>query len=65
MIKAVVCGSGESNDEQVMESAGSAYPTAGVVATAIPTPSATANAQTRPMHVALPMVVPSIYVAER
>ena len=45
-IKAVLSGSEESGDEQVKESAGSAYPTAGVVVTAIPTPSATANAPT-------------------
>ena len=39
-------------------SAGSANATPGVLATAIPTPSATANAPTRPMHFAVPIAVP-------
>ncbi len=46
------------DDELVPESSGAANATAGVFATAIPTPSATANAQTPSMCFALPMVVP-------
>ena len=58
MIKAVESGDGESNDEHLLESAGSAYATAGVVATANPTPSATANAPTRPTYFAVLIVGP-------
>ena len=46
------------DDELVPEAAGSAHATAGVVASAIPIPSATANTPTRPMYSALPIVVP-------
>jgi hypothetical protein len=46
------------DDELVPESAGSAHATACVVASAIPIPSATANAPTRPMYFAVPIVVP-------
>lgn len=45
------------DDELVPESAGSAHAAAGVVARAIPTPSAAANAPTRPMYFAVPIVV--------
>ena len=38
---------------------GSASATPGVFAIAAPTPSATANAPTRPMYIAVPIVVPS------
>jgi hypothetical protein len=48
-------GEGAPDDELVPESAGAANATAGVLATAIPTPSATANAPMRPMCFALPM----------
>jgi hypothetical protein len=47
----------EPGEELVPESVGSANATPGVLATAIPTPSATAKAPTRPMCVALPIVV--------
>ena len=36
----------------------SAHATPGAVATAIPTPNAAANPPTRPMHLALPMIIP-------
>ena len=58
MINAVESSSDGSNDEHLLESAGSAYATAGVVATANPTPSATANAPTRPMYFVVLIVVP-------
>jgi hypothetical protein len=45
------------DDEPVPESPGAANATAGALAAAIPTPSATANAQTPSMGFALPMVV--------
>ncbi len=48
----------DSDDELDVES-GSAHATPGVVAIAIPTPNATANPPTRPMYLALPMVIPS------
>jgi hypothetical protein len=41
------------------ESDGSASATPGVFAIAAPTPSATASAPTRPMYIAVPIVVPS------
>ena len=47
----------DSDDELDVES-GSAHATPGVVATATPTPKATANPPTRPMYVAVPMVIP-------
>jgi len=52
---------GDESDEPdtAPESAGSANATAGVLATATPIPSATANAPTRPMYFALPIAVPS------
>jgi hypothetical protein len=48
-----------SDGELLLESAGSASATPGVLATPIPTPSATANAPTRPMYFALRNVIPS------
>ena len=49
----------DGDDEDVEpESDGSASATPGVFAIAAPTPSATANAPTRPMYIAVPMVVP-------
>lgn len=47
--EAAVVLDGEPGEELVPESVGSANATPGLLATAIPTPSATANAPTRPM----------------
>ena len=50
----------DADDEDVEpESDGSASATPGVFAITAPTPSATANAPTRPMYFAVPTVVPS------
>ena len=50
----------DADDEDVEpDSDGSASATPGVFAIAAPTPSATANAPTRPMYIAVPIVVPS------
>jgi hypothetical protein len=48
----------ESDGELVPESAGSASATPGVLATATPIPSASANAPTRPTYLELPIAVP-------
>ena len=49
----------DADDEDVEpDSDGSASATPGVFAIAAPTPSATANAPTRPMYIAVPIVVP-------
>jgi hypothetical protein len=53
------------DDEDALESDGSATATHGVVATAVPMPSATASAPTRPMYFALPIVVPPPYTNAR
>jgi hypothetical protein len=69
-----VCESGDEVDdeadgsdvepgEDVSESPVSARATHGEVATAEPIPSATANAPTRPIYFALPIVVPSLETA--
>jgi hypothetical protein len=52
----------EESDDELEEldvESGSANATPGVLATAAPTPSATANAPTRPIYFAVPIVVPS------
>jgi hypothetical protein len=50
----------DADDEDVEpDSDGSARATPAVFAIAAPTPSATANAPTRPMYIAVPMMVPS------
>jgi hypothetical protein len=46
------------DDEDELESDGSATAAHGVVATAVPMPSATASAPTRPMYFSLPMTEP-------
>jgi len=49
----------DADDEDVApDSDGSASATPAVFAIAAPTPSATANAPTRPMYIAVPIVVP-------
>jgi hypothetical protein len=55
----------ESDDEDELESDGSATATHGVVATAVPMPSATASAPTRPMYFALPITAPPTYTNTR
>jgi hypothetical protein len=50
-------GDNPPDDEPVPESAGAANATAGVLATAIPTPSATASAPMQPMRFVFFMVV--------
>jgi len=51
----------ESSDDADEPPDGTAYARPGVVATATPTPSVTANAPTRPMCLAYPMTVPSVH----
>jgi hypothetical protein len=55
----------ESDDEDELESDVSATATHGVVATAVPMPSATASAPTRPMYFALPITAPPTYTNTR
>ena len=53
------------DDEDELESDGSATAAHGVVATAVPMPSATASAPTRPMYFALPITAPPTYTNTR
>ena len=58
MTKAVESDDDKSEDEHLLESVNSADANAGVVATATPFPSRTANAPTRPTYFAVLIVVP-------
>jgi hypothetical protein len=48
----------KADPAELVDAVSSASAIPGVVATAIPIPSATANPPTRPMYLALPMMIP-------